>query len=425
MSRIVFSSAAFWGDVMPYVPIANELVRRGHDVVYSLPAGHHAVLEGEAFSLHDNGSRFTHHDVLSDPAQLRMLDAQKGSTTGTSMVRYWAKRYIAGDADVFADRTAEALSDADVLVAHPTAATLAAIPAEANGVPWVCGHLFPAMIPSAATDPAGMDLSRVPNGLARRLRRLLWRVAPVMASPIMQDGAVNRVRKRYGLAPMRGNLMVAWTHANHTAVLSSPLYTPPQPDWPQPIDVTGFTIWPGPFESTVPKDVAAFLDAGQPPVCVTFGTSTATIAGPMLRDVAEALRRRGQRGLFLAGTAAAASELAGVDGVFAFAPLAQVLPRCVGVVHQGGHGTVAATLMAGLPAVAVPMGFDQLVHGRRITALGVGAVVGHRGDRVAALVDALDVVLEPEVRDAAKTLGERLSEEDGVGRTADLIERYC
>ncbi|HEX6421902.1 MAG TPA: hypothetical protein VFZ79_00370 [Acidimicrobiales bacterium] len=52
-------------------------------------------------------------------------------------------------------------------------------------------------------------------------------------------------------------------------------------------------------------------------------------------------------------------------------------------------------------------------------------MVGHSGDRVAALADALDVVLEPEVRDAAKTLGERLSEEDGVGRTADLIERYC
>ncbi|HEX9644907.1 MAG TPA: glycosyltransferase [Acidimicrobiia bacterium] len=425
MSHIVFSSAAFWGDVMPYVPLANELARRGHEVVYSLPAGHHPVLEGEAFSLHDNGSRFTHYDVLGDAAQLRMLDAQKGSTTGTKMVRYWAKRYIAEDADVWAERTAEVLADADLMVTHPTAATLSAIPAEANGTPWVCGQLFPSMIPSAATDPAGMDLGRLPEGLARRLRRLLWRVAPAMASPIMQDGAVNRVRKRYGLAPMRGNMMLAWTHATHTAVLSSPLYTPPQPDWLQPIDVTGFTIWPGPSGSSVPDDVAAFLAAGEPPVLVTFGTSSATIAAPMLRDVAEALRRRGQRGLFLAGTAVTAAELDGLDGVFEFAPLALVLSQCVGVVHQGGHGTVAAALTAGLPAVAVPMGFDQVVHGRRLTELGVGAMVGHRGDRVAAIVEALDLILCPQVRAAARHLGERLAEEDGVSTAADLIERYC
>jgi UDP:flavonoid glycosyltransferase YjiC (YdhE family) len=425
MSRIVFSSAAFWGDVMPYVPIANELARRGHEVVYSLPAGHHPVLEGEAFSLHDNGSRFTHFDVLADRAQLRMLNAQKGSTTGTKMVRYWAQRYIAEDADVWTDRTAEVLADADLLVTHPTAATLSAIPAEAKAMPWVCGQLFPSMIPSAATDPAGMDLSRLPDALARRLRRLLWRVAPTMASPIMQDGAVNRVRKRYGLAPMRGNMMLAWTHATHTAVLSSPLYTPHQPDWPQPIDVTGFTVWPGPSGSSVPGDVAAYLAAGEPPVLVSFGTSTATIAGPMLRDVAEALQRRGRRGLFLAGTAATAAELDGIDGVFEFAPLALVLPHCVGVVHQGGHGTVAATLTAGLPAVAVPMGFDQIVHGRRLTELGVGAMVGHRGDRVTALSDALDLVLSPRIREAARGLGERLAEEDGIGTAADLIERHC
>lgn len=425
MSRIVFSSAAFWGDIMPYVPIANELAARGHDVVYSLPAGHHEILSGERFALHDNGSRFTHNDVLSDPAQLKMLERQHGSTTGTAMVRYWAERYIAADADIWTERTADVLQGADVMVAHPTAATLSAIPAIAGGVPWVCGQLFPSMIPSAVTDPAGIDLGWLPDGVARRLRRLLWRVVPTLGSPIMQDRAVNGIRERYGLAPMRGNMMLAWTAADHTAVLSSAHYTPPQPDWPEPIDVTGFTIWPGPSGSTLSEEVAAYLDRGEPPVMVTFGTSTATIAGPMLRDVVRALNRVGLRGLFLAGTAATAAELHGIDGVFQFAPLAQVLPRCVGVVHQGGHGTTAATLQAGLPAVALPMGFDQIVHGRRITELGVGRMVRGKGDRVSAVADALNAISDPAVRAAARDFGRRLVEEDGIGNAADLVERYC
>jgi UDP:flavonoid glycosyltransferase YjiC (YdhE family) len=217
VSRIVFSSAAFWGDVMPYVPIANELARRGHDVLYSLPAGHHEILAGERFALHDNGSRFTQHDVLADPAQLKMLERQHGSATGTAMVRYWAKKYIADDAEIWTDRTADVLQGADVMVVHPTAATLSAIPAIADDVPWVCGQLFPSMIPSAATDPAGIDL-RLPDAVARRLRRLLWRVTPLLASPIMQDGVVNGVSPACSTAPAGGGC-------------SSPAPPPPPTKW--------------------------------------------------------------------------------------------------------------------------------------------------------------------------------------------------
>mgnify|MGYP001815865659 CR=1 FL=1 len=105
--------------------------------MYSLPAGHHEILAGERFNSHDNGSRFTHHDVLSDPAQLQMLERQHGSMTGAATVRYRADRYIAADADIWTERTADVLQGADVMVTHPTAATLSVIPAIAGDVPWV------------------------------------------------------------------------------------------------------------------------------------------------------------------------------------------------------------------------------------------------------------------------------------------------
>jgi len=39
------------GDVFPYVPIANELATRGHDVIYVVPREFHALFAGEAFAL--------------------------------------------------------------------------------------------------------------------------------------------------------------------------------------------------------------------------------------------------------------------------------------------------------------------------------------------------------------------------------------
>jgi len=93
-------------------------------------------------------------------------------------------------------------------------------------------------------------------------------------------------------------------------------YTPPQLDWPDRIELTGFTVWSGPSRGRLDAAVETYLDDGPAPVLVTLGTSTATVAGPILRDVAAALDRIGQRGLFLVGTADNMRELDGRAGVF-------------------------------------------------------------------------------------------------------------
>lgn len=211
--------------------------------------------------------------------------------------------------------------------------------------------------------------------------------------------------------------------ATRTLVLSSPRYSPPQPDCPDGIRVTGFTVWPGPASTKLAPSVDAYLDEGEPPVLVTMGTSTATVAGPILRDVATALAQLGRRGLYLVGNSDNLRALDGLPGVFEFAPLGQVMDRCSAVVHQGGHGTTAATLHAGLPAVAIPMGFDQIAHGRRLESLGVGRVVRATSrDRVAHIVHALRDIDDADISGRAAALGRQLSGENGIDRAADAIE---
>ena len=47
--KIVVYSMAHRGDVFPFVPIASELVRRGHDVTFVVPRDFHPVLAAEPF----------------------------------------------------------------------------------------------------------------------------------------------------------------------------------------------------------------------------------------------------------------------------------------------------------------------------------------------------------------------------------------
>ena len=56
MARIVFHSMAHRGDVFPYVPIASELCRRGHDVTYVVPREFHPLFASEPFRCVHSGT---------------------------------------------------------------------------------------------------------------------------------------------------------------------------------------------------------------------------------------------------------------------------------------------------------------------------------------------------------------------------------
>jgi hypothetical protein len=43
----------------------------------------------------------------------------------------------------------------------------------------------------------------------------------------------------------------------------------------------------------------------------------------------------------------------------AFAPFQEILPLCAAVVHQGGIGTMARALAAGMPQLVLPLAWDQ------------------------------------------------------------------
>ena len=59
MAKIVMYSMACRGDVFPYVPIASELSRRGHDVVFVVPREYHPLFASEPFRCVHSGTDFS------------------------------------------------------------------------------------------------------------------------------------------------------------------------------------------------------------------------------------------------------------------------------------------------------------------------------------------------------------------------------
>ena len=148
----------------------------------------------------------------------------------------------------------------------------------------------------------------------------------------------------------------------------------------------------------------------------------AVSAGPTLR----ALLPEVVRGTALAGADAVVLDAAGeaVEGAQIAGPveMASALAQVDAVLHQGGSGTAAACLAAGVGSVVVPTYTEQEFNGRALATAGAGVVVPmseaplepmevaerittlvHRrperlGERVAAALEAVLAAPRPQAR---------------------------
>lgn len=413
MARIVFTSAAFLGDVAPFVDPANRLAALGHDVTFLTPPGFHAALSGESFELASYPLDFSPSGMRADPENERLM--RHPWLNQLRLGRYWMRRGFVADPAAAARSFRQALDGADVLVTHPTFGSGSVPMAHALGIPVVVGQLFPMMMPTEAWTPPLPDRHRA---LGTHLNRLTWRGLALGSGAVMYDRALNRYRHSLGLPPMRGNALLAWTAGERTVVMVSRHYFgDPPTDWPG-WPLAGFSAWPGRTGAALDPSVERYLAEGEPPVLVCLGTSAAVGAGQALAIVAAGLRAKGLRPLVLAGNTDNLRHLRDEPGAFEFAPIHLVAPRCAAAVVSGALGTLGAALTAGLPVVVVPQLFDQIWHGRRVEALGVGSMASNAHKVVARVAHVLG---DPGVRQRTTALAEKLSAEDGAAALVDAV----
>lgn len=414
MARIVVTSAAYLGDVAPFVAPANELVARGHDVSFLAPAGFHSLFAGERFSLDTYPLDFSSSAMHADPEHERLM--RHPFRNQVRLPRYWMRAALVNDPAAVRNGLLRSFAAADVIVTHPTMCAAVTPVAEKLNVPVVVGHLFPMMVPTSHHTPPLGSHSR---NLGPALNRMWWRATALGTRLFFHDADVNRFRASLGAPRQRASALVTWMDAARTVMLVSPHYygdTPP--DWP-PITWGGFSGWPGPSGQTLAPEVEAFIEGGDPPVLVTLGTSAATGAGEQFAAIGRGLDRIGLRSLHLVADDRNKVALAGRGGVFVFAPITQLLSRCRIAVVSGALGALAAALSAGVPVVVVPQLFDQLWHGGRVEQLGVG-LMAHKP---AAVVEAVArIEADRSYAERARALAARMAGEDGAAALADAAE---
>jgi sterol 3beta-glucosyltransferase len=406
------------GDIQPFVALADGLQRAGHEVTLVITS----VEDKDYASLaHSLGLTIRLVRLPSfDRDRLGRAEARAMRTVNPF------KQVSLVFADLF-DPVAQEMYVAarqlcrenDIVIGYHVLYPLV-LAAEIAKRPRVAVFISPNFLRSRSVAPEGL-----PN-LGESLNTLCWNLAEMLMDRVLRPGA-NRLRRQEGLPPLAGVVRdLESSYLNISPV--SPTLCPPQPDWQGRYHLCGFFHPPEQGVNwQMPDDLRAFLEAGEPPVFMTFG-SIATL-NISLVETTRLMIEAARLGKFRAVIQSRwedLSEIPGNSSIYriGFAPYQHIFPHCVAVVHHGGAGTTHLATGCGCPSVVVEHALDQRLWGILLHRGGLAPKPLHRRSLTPAkLARAIRTVLDSgEMAARAKAAGGAMQAENGVDRAVELIE---
>jgi sterol 3beta-glucosyltransferase len=416
-TRLTIFAAGSRGDVQPCVVLGQGLQRAGFDVLLAAP-------ENFAGFIREHGLRF--HPLRGDVQQIMAGETgrefmENGSANPIKQIR--AMRTMLGPVAMkMAEDLLDACKGTDALISLGVFAPLSRTIADIQGIPLVNVEPTP-LLPTRAFPAPGWPVQRNLGGLHNRLSgyamlQIIWQ---------WYRPFVNSFRKQFDLPPYTPGKFYQILATTPLLGAYSSKVIPHPSDWPESMLITGYWFPDSQEEWQPPAGLEAFLEAGDSPVYVGFGSMSGRHPERLASIVLEALRESGQRGVLLTGWGG--MQAASVpENVFVIeaASHSWLFPRMAAVVHHGGAGTTAEGLRAGVPSVILPFMVDQPFWGSRVSELGVGpGPIPQKKLTVEKLAHAIDsAVSRKAIRQRAASLGEAIRAEDGVGEAVRRIGEY-
>ena len=399
------------GDVQPFLALAVGLQKRGHEVKLAAP---------HRFANFVAQYNIPFAPLAGDPEEISKAFNDAGHNA-VKMIRAIGDYVNSIALDVTRGAFA-ACEDADLIIHSFLFTTGAHSLARARGIPDISIQTFPIFAPTREYPPVA--LSSMPKGWLSYFGH--W-----LNTQIFWYGGNSGYRQKRKQHPDIFFFDLFWPFADRPPRRTTPLLfavspavLPPAREWSDHVNVTGYFFLDAHDAYKPSVELSRFLDAGSPPICVTFGSMIHRDGDRIADTVIESIRRAGQRAIILTGWDGWRGRTSSDDFLFLeSAPHDWLFPRCRAVIHHGGAGTTAAGLRAGIPNIVIPFAGDQMFWGKRVEALGAGPhPINVKGLDAERLVSALAEAEGNALRSRARQIGRAIRCEDGVGEAIRVVE---
>ena len=415
--KITIFAAGSRGDIQPCIALGRGLQRAGYQVSLAAPSDFagFAQQHGVDFSpLRGDVQKIMASDTGRNFMEKGGANPIKSISAVRTMIAPVVKQMVE---DAYA-----ACQDAQALICLGVFSAFGQSIAEGLRIPTINIEPTP-LLPTRAFPAPSWPIQKNLGGLHNYLSGIaMLRVVWLWYSPFVND-----FRQSLGLAKYTFGRFYHGLKSTPMLGAYSPSIIPHPADWPESLHVTGSFFLDNQADWQPPSDLQAFLEAGDPPVYIGFGSMAGQNPEKLAGIVLEALEKSSQRGLLLTGWGGLRPEVL-PKHVFVLesAPHRWLFPRMSAVVHHGGSGTTAEGLRAGVPAVIIPFVLDQPFWGARIQALGLGPdPIPQKklsADRLAQAIRT--AVTDTDMRRRANTFGAAVRAEDGVGSAVKIIQGY-
>jgi UDP:flavonoid glycosyltransferase YjiC (YdhE family) len=403
-----------WGDIRPHVVLGTALRQNGHNVQVVASPGY------------ENWVRARHLDFYPLTTDINSFARENASLMDAGIVSQLRtlRTHIAPILEQMGLEVLEATRHSDVLITVEFGAALLFDVLKANRLRTILinpAPLNPTREFSSALPPA-------PPWLPFRdwynlrtydlLHRIQWSTFASARNAIAQK------HLGIGKTPFR-----AYTSrlTNTPAVTTVSRHVVPRPaDWLPHWQITGYLFDDDP-EWSPPQSLIDYLEAGEAPVYIGFGSMPDSRPEATTRLIIEAVQKAGKRAVLLSGWAGLGmKEPPDFVYVLKYAPHSWLFPKMAAVVHHGGAGTTASAFRAGVPMVVIPHNGDQPFWGRVASQLGVGSKPIPRkrltSERLAAAVQ--DVCENTGLKTRASQLASQIEVEEGLQKTIETVESF-
>ena len=425
--HLVVATWGSFGDVHPYLAIAQEWQRRGGRASAATCEMYRGAVENAGLDFRAIRPDLPDTSQNSEFYQ-RVLDPVRGGARYL-LRETWGKHARESYDDLYA-----ATHDADVFFSHSMCVVAPLVAAKrAKNMRWVSGIVSPMFLQSAYQAPSlpfVPQLAAVP--VVGRIASQAWNawLQRWLYEPLQPIEDLRHVLN----LPRGQHPLFHDAHSPHRVLaLWSKTFANAQPDWPSQARVVGFCHFDRSQmtskNATSSTRIEEFLLNGDAPILFTLGASSALDAGHFWRESLASVKALKGRAIFVVGVAPQnwPNELRDLPPevlAIEYAPLSQIVSRCSAVVHHGGVGTLAQCLEAGVPSLIMPHSQDQPDNAWRAHKMGVARLLSRRNYTAPRVVGLLQTLLQSaKIRHRVLEVQRAMQNEHGAQTACDWIER--